>query len=376
MNLLIAPDSFKGSLSAKEVARAMERAAQSVLPSLKTYCIPFSDGGEGALDFLESHFTGDLQWVDTQNALGHPLRAPYYKMGSKAWIELSQIAGLSQLSLEERNPLLTSTYGVGILIKEALNNGCDEIYLSIGGSATHDMGFGIFCGMGGLALDATGNSFIPTGKTLGTVASIDRDKISIPMKSGWLHVICDVSNPPVGPQGAATIFAPQKGATPEQCAILEENSQQLIRILQPLSNQPLASLEGGGAAGGTAAGMVTLFNASLQSGFETFYRWSGLEDLFQKSSLLLTGEGCLDHQSLLGKVPLSLAKKAHLYRVPTLVVCGQIQLDIKTLEACGIVGWKSLLEECESLEYAQKKPFEAIEKVTQKLLISHFKIKK
>ena len=196
------------------------------------------------------------------------------------------------------------------------------------------------------------------------------------MKSGWLHVICDVSNPPVGPQGAATIFAPQKGATPEQCAILEENSQQLIRILQPLSNQPLASLEGGGAAGGTAAGMVTLFNASLQSGFETFYRWSGLEDLFQKSSLLLTGEGCLDHQSLLGKVPLSLAKKAHLYRVPTLVVCGQIQLDIKTLEACGVVGWKSLLEECESLEYAQKKPFEAIEKVTQKLLISHFKIKK
>ena len=122
--------------------------------------------------------------------------------------------------------------------------------------------------------------------------------------------------------------------------------------------------------------MVTLFNASLQSGFETFYRWSGLEDLFQKSSLLLTGEGCLDHQSLLGKVPLSLAKKAHLYRVPTLVVCGQIQLDIKTLEACGVVGWKSLLEECESLEYAQKNAFEAIEKVTQKLLISHFKIKK
>ena len=131
-----------------------------------------------------------------------------------------------------------------------------------------------------------------------------------------------------------------------------------------------------GAAGGTAAGMVALFNASLQSGFETFYSWSGLEDLFQKSSLLLTGEGCLDHQSLNGKVPLSLAKKAHLYKVPTLVVCGQIQLDIKTLEAFGVVGWKSLLEECESLEYAQKNAFEAIEKVTQKLLISQFKIKK
>ena len=376
MNLLIAPDSFKGSLSAKEVARAMEQAAQSVLPSLKTHCIPFSDGGEGSLDFLESHFTGDLQWVETQNALGYSLKAPYYKMGSKAWIELSQTAGLSQLPLEERNPLLTSTYGVGILIKEALNNGCDEIYLSIGGSATHDMGFGIFCALGGLALDAAGNSFIPTGKTLGAVASIDNNKISIPKKSSWLHVICDVSNPPVGPQGAATIFASQKGATPEQCSILEENSQQVIRILQPLSNQQLTSLEGGGAAGGTAAGMVALFNASLQSGFETFYSWSGLEDLFQKSSLLLTGEGCLDHQSLNGKVPLSLAKKAHLYKVPTLVVCGQIQLDIKTLEAFGVVGWKSLLEECESLEYAQKIAFEAIEKVTQKLLISQFKIKK
>ncbi len=144
------------------------------------------------------------------------------------------------------------------------------------------MGFGIFCALGGLALDATGNSFIPTGKTLGAVASIDNDKISVPKKSSWLHVICDVSNPPVGPLGAATIFASQKGATPEECSILEENSQQVIRILQPLSNQQLTSLEGGGAAGGTAAGMVALFNASLQSGFETFYSWSGLEDLFSK----------------------------------------------------------------------------------------------
>ena len=181
---------------------------------------------------------------------------------------------------------------------------------------------------------------------------------------------------PVGPQGAATILLPKKGATPEQCSILEENSQQVIRILQPLSNQQLTSLEGGALLGELLQGWWPCSMLRYNLVLKHFYSWSGLEDLFQKSSLLLTGEGCLDHQSLNGKVPLSLAKKAHLYKVPTLVVCGQIQLDIKTLEAFGVVGWKSLLEECESLEYAQKNAFEAIEKVTQKLLISQFKIKK
>ena len=373
MQILIAPDSFKGSLTAREVAEAMKLGVKAHLPNAQTHCIPFSDGGEGALDFLTQHFPGQLHQVATQNALGHPIEAPFYRQNSKAWIELSQAAGLTQIPAAKRNPLKTSTYGVGLLIKAALEQGCREVYLGIGGSATHDLGMGIFCALGGLALDTKGVAFVPTGGTLGKVDRLDLSQLH-PATADWtLRVVCDVPNPLLGATGAAQVFAPQKGAHSVQQKTLETNTLQLSKKLQKRTSHPLASLEGGGSAGGTAAGMHALFGASLQSGFETFYHWADLDTHFQKATLLITGEGTLDAQSLDGKVPLSLAQKAQTYGVPTLAVCGQLKLDFNTLKIAGISGCESLLATTGSLQEAQKNAFIEVQKATQKLLANYLK---
>ena len=371
MQVIIAPDSFKGSLTAKEVAAAMALGVKAHLPNAETYCIPFSDGGEGALDFLTHHFPGQNHQVATQTALGDPIEAPFYRQDSKAWIELSQAAGLAQIPAHKRNPLKTSTYGVGLLIKAALEQGCREVYLGIGGSATHDLGMGIFCALGGLALNANGVGFVPTGETLGEVDRLDLSQLH-PVSADWrFRVVCDVPNPLLGTTGAAQVFASQKGADTEQQKALETNTLQLSEKLQKLTSHPLANLKGGGAAGGTAAGMAALFGASLQSGFETFYQWADLDAHFQKATLLITGEGALDAQSLDGKVPLSLARKARIYGLPTLVVCGQLKLDSKTLKAEGVSGCKSLLDTSGSLQSAQENAFMEVKKATHKLVANY-----
>ena len=195
MNILIAPDSLKGSLTAKQATKAIEKGVLSIYPEAETYCLPFSDGGEGALDFLSAHFRGNIQTVATVNAIGKKIKAPYYQMGEKAWVELSQAAGLIQLKKEEQNPLKTSTYGVGLLIKEALNKGCKHIYLGLGGSATHDLGLGLFCALGGVVRDENNEEFIPKGETLHKVRSIKLSKMDSRLQECTISVVYDVVNP-------------------------------------------------------------------------------------------------------------------------------------------------------------------------------------
>lgn len=368
MRVLIAPDSFKGSLSAVEVANVTASVVQKMLPTAQITTLPFSDGGEGALDFLQHSFEGELCWVATENAIRSPIKAPYYRMENKVWVELSQAAGLAQLSKKEQNPSITSTYGVGLLLKHALDRHITNLYLGIGGSATHDLGMGIFCALGGKALDKEGKVFLPTGATLNKINKLDTTQLHPNLQDCSFQVVCDVSNPLVGVHGAARVFAPQKGANSQMVEQLEKNSSHLGQILELHSNKQLLHEPKTGAAGGTAAGMKALCNATLSSGFDTFYQWAQLEDLIDQTDLLITGEGSLDSQSKHGKVPLSLAQKAQQKGTPCLAVCGQIKLDQAALLKGGISLSTSLLEASQSLRDAQTNAAFWLEKATETLI--------
>lgn len=373
MHILIAPDSFKGSLSATEVAQTVASVIEKLIPKAKITVIPFSDGGEGGLDFLEQTFEGKRCWVSTENAVQTPIKAPYYQMQSKAWIELSQAAGLAQLEKKEQNPYYTSTYGVGRLLNHALDQGIKHLYLGIGGSATHDLGMGIFCALGGKAIGDNGKSFLPTGGTLDQIVCLDTSNLHSGLNNATLQVVCDVSNPLIGPNGAAQIFAPQKGADTLMIDQLEKNSIYLGQLFESHSKKTILNLPKAGAAGGTAAGLKALLNAKLSSGFDTFYQWANMDILMQQVDLLITGEGCLDTQSTKGKVPLSLAKKAKEKGTPCLAVCGQIQLSAGELKKSGITLAAALVDESHSLDEAQKKAEKWLRRTTESLLQNYLK---
>ena len=335
MHFLLIPDSFKGSLTAKAVAQIMQKTIRSKLPQSQCTVFPFSDGGEGALDTLLDKVQG--RWVTCKcvDALNRPIQKPYFlfKNEATAWIELSQTAGLALLKNEERNPLETSTLGVGMQIKHALDQGCQTIILGIGGSATHDLGTGIFSALGGVLLTKKGVPIFPCGKNLIQIDHIDSSQLDPQIHKIKLLVACDVSNPLLGPHGAAKIYAPQKGATPKMIKRLEEGGTHFLSLLSNSISSQLETLSGGGAAGGVAAGLKGLFKAQLKSGFELLAKKTALRQVLKKTDVVLTGEGCFDTQSIHGKLPFRVAKMAAELNTPTLIFAGttSAQIDTKIL---------------------------------------------
>ena len=270
MKVLIVPDSFKGSLTATEVAKEMKKAVTAVFPKAECTLLPFSDGGEGAIKVLEDHAEGKVIDCHTTDSLKRPITAPYFlfKNTESAWIELSQTSGLVQLKENERNPLKTSTWGTGIMIKHAIAQGCKTIYLGIGGSATHDMGFGIMSALGVTFYDEKNNLLVPNGENLEKIDRIDLDAIVYGINDIKWIVACDVENPLIGPFGAAHTYAQQKGASPTIINQLEKGSIQFAKVIQKQFGKNILDLAGGGAAGGVSAGLSGVFNAILKQGFE------------------------------------------------------------------------------------------------------------
>jgi len=268
MHVVVIPDSFKGSLSAREVAQVMYGVLQSIFPKATCTLLPFSDGGEGALDVLKDSVSGQIINCQTVNAIGKKISAPYFlfENGNSAWIELSQSSGLTQLHVNERDPLVTSTLGTGLQIKDALNKGCENIYLGIGGSCTHDMGAGIFTALGGRLLNHNKQEIQPCGGNLTSIASIDFSQLSLlAKKANWI-IACDVTNPLIGPKGAAYTYAKQKGADDETIQKLEGGSMHLGTLFFNELNCDVFPLVGGGAAGGVSAGLHALFGSKIENG--------------------------------------------------------------------------------------------------------------
>lgn len=305
MNILFVPDSFKGSLSSLEAARLMEEAFAKELPHSQRRSIPIADGGEGSVEAFLLALGGEKITYTVQDPIGRPIQA-FYGMapGDVAIVEMAASSGLPLL--KEKAPMEASTYGAGQLMLHALEHGAKKILLGLGGSATSDGGAGAAAALGVKFYDADGDSFVPTGGTLSRIAKVDLTSLSPLLAQCELIALCDIDNPLLGERGAARVFSPQKGATPAQVELLEAGLRHFSHFLPEQSR----TLLGGGAAGGFGAGAHGLLGARLQSGMDTLFSVSALEESIAWADIIVTGEGRLDAQSLAGKAPLAIARRA------------------------------------------------------------------
>ena len=280
-----------------------------------------------------------------------------FKSEKKAWIELSQASGLAQIAPELRNPLITSTYGTGLQIKDAIEKGCTDIILGIGGSATNDAGTGIFEALGGQLLDKNKHPIARGGAALKEVESV-----VLPQNLGAVRfkVACDVDNPLLGVQGASAVYGPQKGASPEDVVTLEKALTHFATTIKRQTGREIAALKGGGAAGGTAAGMAGLFKAQLAPGFSLLSEMIALEKAIEEADLIFTAEGKIDRQSLNGKVPVGVAQLAKKHQKPCIGLAGAVEGPYPPLYQAGFSGVFSLQNGPMSMETSKENAFELL----------------
>ena len=324
-NILLIPDSFKGSMTAEEVSLVMEKVVKRVFPKSNCTLMPFSDGGEGALKVLENHGKGTFQKCLVTDALLRPIEASYFCFEDKksAWIELSQTAGINRLSFEELNPLNTTTWGTGMMILDALDKGVNKIYLGIGGSATHDFGTGIISALNGMFLDKENNILPNFGGAISKLNHIDLSQLDPRVfQTEWI-IACDVENPLLGKDGAANTYAKQKGAFIEMIENLEIIGKQFANIVLRQYKVDVTSIKGGGASGGVSAGLYGLFNARLEKGFDLLAKLIGINEIINEMDLVITGEGAFDDQSLFGKLPYEVAKLTLSKKITTIIMVGR-----------------------------------------------------
>ena len=367
MRILIIPDSFKENLSSTEVAKAIKKGIVNVLPKADIKEIPFSDGGEGALTVLQKYSIGRIVKCKTVNALGESIQANYFLFKEKktAWIELSQASGLDLIPKEKRDALISSTYGTGILIKNAFEKGCNEIILGVGGSATTDGGAGIFEALGGLLIDKYGNNLGKGGASLKKLHKIIPPKIS--RKITW-KVACDVTNPILGKNGAANIYSPQKGASEEDIVTLNESLTNFVKIIEKNFKRKISRLVGGGAAGGTAAGLNGFFGATLDSGFFILSDLIGLEKEIKDFDLIFTAEGKIDHQSIKGKLTGNIAKMGKKYSIPVIGLAGRLVGDRDELYKNGFSGVFSIQNGPMDISESLSRSSELLTDITSRVL--------
>jgi len=364
MRILIAPDTFKESLTAAEAARAIARGLQSALPDVTLDLCPLSDGGEGFVETLVQASSGRLDHAPTTDALGRPIRAAFGVLGDTVAIELSAAAGLAQIPPELRDPRRTTTFGVGTLIAEAYaRRPFRTLLLAVGGSATVDGGVGLLEALGVRFLDASGEPIPRGGGGLGRIARIDASGAHPLLKEARIRIAVDVSNPLLGPRGAAPVYGPQKGATPEVVRELEVGLANLADRLEALSGVRVHDMPGTGAAGGVASGLVTLADAQLEPGFELVAKAVRLDERLEAADWILTGEGQLDRSSFEGKVVGRLSETRPDARV--IAIAGRVTPEGEALLAARGGAAFSLVREPMTREAAMAQAESLIERTAQ-----------
>ena len=335
--VLLVPDSFKGTLSSKRICEIMEERINAHYPKASVVSIPVADGGEGSVECFLSAMNGERFICDSVNPFFERMEGFYGALnnGKTAVIEMSACAGLPLIE-SRKNPMLATTYGVGILIKDAISRGANEIILGLGGSATNDFGCGAAAALGVLFYDETGTSFVPTGESLFRVAKIDNSQALSALKNIKITLMCDVENPVYGENGAAYVYAPQKGANEEQVKLLDEGLRHICQIAQRDLGKNVSDLVGGGAAGAMAGGTVAFFNASVRMGIEVVLDTVRFDRLLKRADVVFTGEGKMDSQSLQGKVISGVAKRAKAKGVPVIAVVGGVEGDISDAYGIGV----------------------------------------
>lgn len=351
---LLAPDSFKGSMTADEVCEAMEKGIRQVFPSAVCYKIPMADGGEGTAQSLTKATGGTFYPVEVTGPLGKPAKAFYGLLGDKrtAVIEMASAAGLQLVEPHTLNPLYTTTYGVGQLLERCLDKGISRVILGIGGSATNDGGAGFAQAIGIRLLDAEGCELPFGGEALSRLTRIDLSGIDRRIDKITLEVACDVTNPLCGPSGASVVFGPQKGATPEMVRQLDQALSHYAQVIESQIGIAVAKRPGTGAAGGLGFALLAFTPARLSPGVELMIRYTGLQQYVDKADYIFTGEGRIDSQTLYGKTPFGVAQAAKEKGKPLIAIAGQVGEGIEPLYSHGFTAIHSILPHPMPLEEA------------------------
>ncbi|SCM73196.1 glycerate kinase [Desulfovibrio sp. 86] len=338
MKILVAPDSFKGSVSAIAVARAMGRGIHRIFPDAAIEYVPIADGGEGTVQTVVAAAQGEIRQTTVSGPLGTPVVAQWglINNGATAVIEMAAASGLMLLAAEEKNPLLASTFGVGQLVLAALDAGVSAIVIGIGGSATNDGGSGFARALGARFLDASGKELPEGGAALQELARIDGSALDPRLASVDIMVACDVTNPLCGPTGASAVFGPQKGATPAMVQQLDAALAHYADLAEKSFGKSVRDIPGAGAAGGLGAGLLLFTNARLRSGIDIVLQVIGLEKKLEGASLVFTGEGNTDFQTTHGKAPVGVAKLAAARNIPVICLSGGLDNGYEAIYAQGI----------------------------------------
>jgi glycerate kinase len=327
--IVIASDSFKGSLSSLEVAEAAENAIRSILPDCEIVKVDVADGGEGTMEALCRIHGGHKLTLEVNDPLGRPVDASYLILadGSTAVIEMAAASGLPLLHPDERNPLLTSTYGTGQLIADALGRGCRKFLIGIGGSATNDAGIGMLEALGVRFYDAEGKVLPGRGDSLNKVETIDMSGVLEELPESEFIVACDVESPFCGPEGAAFVYAPQKGATAQMVKDLDEGMYSFSRLIYQKTGTDVKNIKGAGAAGGLGGTLRAFMNADLKKGADMLLDAVSFDRAIEGADLIITGEGCIDGQTLTGKLPYTVAQRASSRNIPIIAICGRAEVE-------------------------------------------------
>lgn len=343
MRVLLAPDSFKEAASAEVIARAMARGIMRGDPQAECRLLPLSDGGEGLTHSLVHATGGTLHDVETVDAVGRPIIAQFGFLGNKhtsrtAVVELASASGLERVSPADRNALSASTFGTGSLIRAAIDAGANRIVLGLGGSATTDGGTGLARALGFRFLDTAGHDIPLGGGSLVDLERIDDSEVPDFVKNVPIVLACDVTNPLTGPEGAAHVFAPQKGANTVQVELLDQGLANLAHAIMQYNGRDIERIPGTGAAGGTGGGMLGLFNTTVRPGIELVLDLAHGREACAWADVIITGEGSIDSQTPYGKVPSGIAKLAQSQGKPTIAIGGTVTRDPHTIEALNETG--------------------------------------
>ncbi len=357
MKIVVAPDAFKGSISAMDICSAAEAGIFRVIPEAHVIAIPLADGGEGTVENMVFSSNGTIKQRNVRGPLGQEVNAAYGVLGDgqTVVVEMAQASGLTLIPHNGRDPFAASSYGTGELIKHALDEGYRKFVIGLGGSATNDGGTGMLKALGMKFLKEDSTSLPDGGGHLRKLAYYDDTSLDSRIKEASFTIASDVTNKLCGPQGASAVFGPQKGAPPEMVQQLDQALNHFAEIVLKQKGMDMREMEGGGAAGGMGAGLITFLQAEVKSGIEVIMEEIHFEAFIEDVDLIITGEGRLDTQTLSGKVIAGVCKAAKKHNVPVIALCGGVEINSSELNELGLLSAFSIVPGPCSLEEAMKK---------------------
>ncbi len=374
IKVVIAPDSFKGSVTAMEAACAIEKGVKAALPSAETVIVPMADGGEGTVETLVSATSGHQVSKVVTGPLGRKVEATYGVLGDSVTcvVEVASASGIHLLTKDELNPMQTTTFGTGELIKHALDDGYRKFILALGGSATNDGGAGMLQALGISLKDKEGNEVGFGGGKLRDIRSIDMTHFDKRVEESTFLIASDVENPLIGKSGASYVFGPQKGATPDMVVELDMNLQHFANLIEETTEIHIHDVAGAGAAGGIGGAFQAFFPAVSKRGVEVVLEYSGFNEILEGADLVITGEGQVDSQTAFGKTPMGVAEAARKNNIPTIILAGSVGDNIQNLYPYGVIGVYSIINRPMTLETAIKEASKLLEQKTEQICRTFF----